>query len=88
MKTVMKKEVIRQRLSFWTDIYEKYQAAYIALVESGVKYYMVDDRQLSKFEILDVQENIEKAEKMIDYYQSLLDGKAARKAFGIIPREW
>lgn len=82
------KEIIEQRLEFWRGVYEKYQAAYIALIEGGVKYYMIDDRQLSRFEITDVQEMIEKAEKKIDEYEALLNGKRPRKAFAVIPREW
>lgn len=82
------KEIIEQRLAFWKDVYEKYQAAYIALIEGGVKYYMIDDRQLSRFEITDVQEMIEKAEKKIDEYEALLNGRKSRKAFAVIPREW
>lgn len=82
------KEIIEQRLAFWKDVCEKYQAAYIALIEGGVKYYMIDDRQLSKFEIVDVMDMIEKAEKKIDEYEALLNGKRARKAFAVIPREW
>lgn len=84
----MKKEIIEERLAFWKDVYEKYQKAYIALIEGGVKYYMIDDRQLSRFEITDVQEMIEKAEKKIDEYEALLNGRKARKAFAVVPREW
>lgn len=82
------KEIIEQRLAFWKGVYEEYQKAYIALIEGGVKYYMIDDRQLSRFEITDVQEMIEKAEKKIDEYEALLNGKKSRKAFAVIPREW
>lgn len=82
------KEIIAQRLEFWRGVYEKYQEAYIALIEGGVKYYMIDDRQLSRFEIVDVMDMIEKAEKKIDEYEALLNGKKARKAFAVIPREW
>lgn len=82
------KAILEERLQFWKDVYDKYKEAYIALIEGGVKYYMIDDRQLSRFEIVDVQEMIEKAEDKINMYESMLNGQKARKAFAVVPRDY
>ena len=58
--------IIRQRLSFWESVHEKLQNAYIALIEGGVKSYMIDDRQLTRFDIPDLKNEIEECEAKID----------------------
>ena len=80
--------IIKQRLSFWEGVHEKLQNAYIALIEGGVKSYMIDDRQLTRFDIPDLVNEIEECEKKIDELTAALEGKRPRKAFGIVPRDW
>ncbi len=85
---MISKTVIKQRLAYWQSVYDKLMPAYIALIEGGVKSYMIDDRQLTRFDLPDLEARIEKAEEMIDELQSLLDGGGRRKAVGIVPRDW
>ena len=80
--------IIKQRLSFWEGVHEKLQNAYIALIEGGVKSYMIDDRQLTRFDIPDLKNEIEECERTIDELRAALEGKRPRKACGIIPRDW
>ncbi len=80
--------IIRQRLSFWETVHEKLQNAYIALIEGGVKSYMIDDRQLTRFDIPDLKNEIEECEAKIDELTAALEGKRPRKAVGILPRDW
>ncbi len=80
--------IIQERLTYWQGVYEKLQDAYVKLVEGGVKSYTIDDRQLTRFDIPDLLEQMEKAEEKIDELTAALEGKRPRKAFGIIPRDW
>lgn len=76
------------RLNFWRSTYEKLTAAYIALVDGRVKSYTIDDRQLTRFDLDTLRDEIEEAEKKIDELTDLLNGRRPRKAFGVIPRDW
>jgi len=82
------KTVIRKRLTYWEGIYEKLQAAFVALVEGGVKSYMIDDRQLTRFDIPTLMQEMEEVEQKIDELTAALNGIRPRKAFGVIPRDW
>ena len=76
------------RLNFWRSTYEKLTAAYIALVDGRVKSYTIDDRQLTRFDLDTLRDEIGEAEKKIDELTALLNGRRPRKAFGVIPRDW
>lgn len=82
------KTIIRERLTYWEGVYEKLQTAYLALVEGGVKSYTIDDRSVTKFDIPNLLQQMEKIEEKIDELTAALEGKRPRKAFGIIPRDW
>lgn len=82
------KTIIEQRLAYWQGVYEKLQDAYVKLIEGGVKSYTIDDRQLTRFDIPDLLEQIKRAEETIDELSGALEGKRPRKAFGIMPRDW
>ena len=79
---------IRARLKFWKAALEKMQTAYLALVEGGVKSYTIDDRQLTRFDLPSLLDEIEAAEKKVDELTALLNGRKARKAFAVLPRDW
>lgn len=82
------KTVIIQRLNYWKDLYEKYQKAYVALLEGGVKSYTIDDRTLTRFDLDDMWDQMEKIEDKIDELEALLNGQKPRKAFAVVPRDW
>ena len=84
----MKKETIQQRLTFWENTLEALMQAYEALVSGGVKSYMIDDRQLTRFDLPVLKQEIEEAEKKIDALTNQLSGQRPRKAFGIVPMDW
>lgn len=84
----MDKTEINARLDFWKSALSKLRAAYLALVDGGVKSYTIDDRQLTRFDLPSLKDEIKEAEKKVDELTALLSNKRPRKAFGIIPRDW
>ncbi len=80
--------VILQRLEYWKGVHEKLQGAYVALIEGGVKSYAIDDRQLTRFDAPDLLKQLERVEEKIDELEAALNGSGARKAVGIVPRDW
>ena len=79
---------LKARLEFWKNALSKLRAAYLALVDGGVKSYTIDDRQLTRFDLPSLKDEIKEAEKKVDELTALLSNKRPRKAFGIIPRDW
>lgn len=84
----MKTETIQKRLTFWENTLETLMKAYEALVSGGVKSYMIDDRQLTRFDLPVLKDEIEDAEKKIDALTAQLNGQSPRRAFGIVPMDW
>lgn len=83
------KSVLRRRLAFRESALEKLYAAYEALIAGGVKQYMIDDRQLTKFDIPVLKNEIEELEREIDALENAISGTTSgRKAVGVIPRDW
>ena len=82
------KVTLKARLAVHTAAYEKICAAYLALLEGGVKSYTIDDRSLTRFDLPDLREQMLEEEKVIDELNGLLAGQAPRKAFGVLPRDW
>ena len=79
---------LKTRLEFWKSALSKLRAAYLALVDGGVKSYTIDDRQLTRFDLPSLKDEIKEAEKKVDELTALLSNKRPRKAFGVIPRDW
>ena len=55
----MDKVELRARLDFWQSALSKLRAAYLALVDGGVKSYVIDDRELTRFDLPDLKDEIE-----------------------------
>ncbi len=79
---------IKARLEFWREALTKLRKAYLALLDGGVKSYSIDDRTLTRFDLPELQDKIEEAERKVDELENLLNGRRARKSFGILPRDW
>lgn len=79
---------LQSRLAFWKSALEKLQKAYLALVDGSVKSYRIDDRELTRFDLPDLHDEIEAAQKQVDELTALLGSQRPRKAFGVIPRDF
>jgi hypothetical protein len=79
---------LQARLEFWRSSLTALRAAYLALLDSGVQKYKIEDRELTRLDLPRLLSQILEAEKKIDELEALLAGYKSRKAFGIIPRDW
>lgn len=79
---------LRARLDFWKKALEKLRTAYLKLLDGGVKSYRIDDRELTRFDLPKLQDEIEAAEKKVDELTAMLEGQKPRRAVGVIPRDW
>ena len=84
----MKRETIQERLDYWREQLKKLMDAYTALVDGGVSKYEIDDRSLTRFNLLTLRKQIDEAEKKVDLYENMLNGLKPRRVFGIVPRDW
>lgn len=82
------KTELKARLEFRKAALDKLRAAYLALVDGGVKSYTIDDRELTRFDLPALSDEIDEAEKKVDELENALAGKRARKSVGVIPRDW
>lgn len=79
---------LRARLDFWQKALEKLRTAYLKLLDGGVKSYRIDDRELTRFDLPRLQNEIEAAEKKVNELTALLEGQKPRRAVAVIPRDW
>lgn len=79
---------LEKRLEFRREALEQARNAYIALLSGGVKSYAIGSRNLTKFDIPQLEESISKLEKEVDQLEKVLGGGKPRKAVGVVPRDW
>lgn len=73
---------------YYDQLVKKLMAAKIALVEGGVQSYTIDDRSLTRFDLGKLESEIETAVNKRAQYAAIMNGKAARKAVGVVPRDF
>ena len=84
----MDKTELRARLEFYKASLVALRAAYLALVDGGVKSYRIHERELTKFDLPELKDEIEDAEKKVDELEALLEGQRPRKAVAVVPHDW
>ena len=84
----IKKTESQKRLAFRQETLDELREAYKALVKGGVKSYRIHNRELTRFDLPALAEEIRKMEDEVDALESQLSGQGPRKAFGVIPRDW
>ena len=82
------REDLKRRLEFRIASLEAARSAYIALLNGQVKSYAIGSRNLTKFDLPQLEETIRKLEKEIDGLNAQLNGGGRRKAVGVVPRDW
>ena len=82
------REDLKRRLEFRIASLDAARSAYIALLNGQVKSYAIGSRNLTKFDLPQLEDTIRKLEKEIDGLNAQLNGGGRRKAVGVIPRDW
>ena len=84
----MTKDEAKKLYEYYDKLIDKLAAAKLALIEGGVKSYTIDNRSLTRFDIDTLSSEIDAAVRKRDEYRAIMNGARARKAFGIIPRDF
>lgn len=79
---------IEKRLAWRKETLDELQAAYTALVKGGVKSYRIHNRELTRFDLPNLMDEIRKMEAEIDALEALLADQRPRKAVAVVIRDW
>ena len=82
------KAELTARLEFHKSARDAAQSAYIALLNGQVQSYTIGSRNLTKFDLPKLREEIAYNQKEIDGLTAQLNGKSRRRAVGVVPRDW
>ena len=82
----VKRKAIQDRLEFRRTVLKQLYEAYKKISSGAVKSYMIDDRQLTHYDLPDLWRRIKDMENEIDELEEQLAGGARRKAFAVVPK--
>lgn len=82
------KTVIKSRLETKKTQLEAANKAYTALLSGQVKSYAIGSRNLTRFDLPQLEDSIAKLEKEVDSLEAQLKGGGKRKAVGVVPRDF
>lgn len=79
---------IAERLEFRKAALASARAAYIALLDGRVKSYAIGGRNLTRFDLGELDTTIKSLEKEVSELENKLNGKPRRRAVGVVSRDW
>lgn len=82
------KTVIQSRLEIKKSQLEEAYKAYTELLSGRVKSYAIGTRNLTRFDLPQLEDSIKKLENEVDSLEEQLRGGRKRKAVGIVPRDF
>lgn len=82
------KAELTARLEFHRAALDAAQKAYIALLNGQVQSYSIGSRNLTKFDLGRLREEMTYHQKEVDGLTAELNGKKRRRAVGVVPRDW
>ena len=83
----MDKTELRARLEFRRAALTELRNAYLALVNGQVASYTIGSRNLTRFDLTKLKDEITGMEKELDALEAMASGGSRRKAVGVIPRD-
>lgn len=85
---MISKAELTARLEFHKAALEAAQEAYIALLKGQVQSYAIGSRNLTKFDLPKLRDEIACHQKEVSGLTAELNGQRRRRAVGIVPRDW
>lgn len=82
------REVLIERRKYYSQLSEKLQDAILKLLDGGVKSYTIDNRQLTRYDVPQLEDELERIEKKMDELDAIIEGRRPRAAFGVVIRDW
>ena len=82
------KTVIRERLDIKMGQLKAAYDAYTALLSGQVKSYAIGSRNLTRFDLPQLEDSISKLENEVDILEEQLRDGSKRKAVGVVPRDF
>lgn len=79
---------IQRRLTFKREALKAAEEAYIALLKGQVQSYAIGSRNLTKFDLPELEETIAKLENEVDSLEAQLTGGARRRMVAVVPRDF
>ena len=83
----MDKLELQARLEFRREALTELRKAYLALVSGQVASYTIGSRNLTRFDLTKLKDEITDMEKELDGLAAQAAGRSRRKAVGVIPRD-
>lgn len=80
--------MIQERLAFKRKALMQAREAYLALLSGGVKSYAIGSRNVTRLDLPQLEQTIEKLEKEVDLIEREQAGGKRRRAVGVVPRDW
>lgn len=84
----MDRTELKARLEFRRAALTELRKAYLALVNGQVQSYTIGSRNLTKFDLTKLKDEIDAMEKEVDELAALAAGRTRRKAVGVVPRDF
>lgn len=79
---------LKSRLEVKKKALDAANEAYLALLSGQVKSYTIGSRNLTKFDLPQLEDTISKLEKEVDTLEGMVSGGKRRKAVGVVPRDF
>lgn len=79
---------LSDRLEFHKAARDAAQEAYLALLKGQVQSYSIGSRNLTKFDLPKLRDEITYHQKEVDGLMAELIGQRRRRAVGVVPRDW
>lgn len=83
----MDRTELNARLEFRRAALTELRTAYLALVNGQVASYTIGSRNLTRFDLTKLKDEITSMEKEVDALAVMATGGSRRKAVGVIPRD-